>query len=349
MSAIINTGVVGYGLSGKVFHTPFVHASPHFNLIAIVSTGHQAAQSFPYSKVYKAFEEVIADADIDLVVLCTPHQLHAKYAMAALLAGKHVVVEKPVALSSAEVELLMKTANETGKTIFPYHNRRWDGDFITLKHIINEGFLGEVLDFESHFDRYQPKVSRAEWRYNQSEGGGTLFDLGPHLIDQALSLFGIPEAVFCQLHFQRPGSKANDGFDLRLIYPKLTATLKASVFVREPGPRFQVHGTLGSFIKYGLDTQEESLKSGITPYARNFGHEQKKMNGLLHSVAHDKSFRLRYPTFPGCYMDFYNDVFASLSGKKLPEVKVEHAWMNIKIIETAIISHFEKRIINLTV
>lgn len=349
MQKVINTGVVGYGLSGRVFHAPFVETSPHFNLRAIVTSGNQAGNDYPETTIIRSFEELISDPAIDLVVLCTPHHLHVEQAALAMKNGKHVVIEKPVAMSSAEIEQLIKTSEETGKTIFPYHNRRWDGDFLTLKHLVREGYLGEVLDFESHFDRYQPKVSRAEWRYIQEDGGGTLYDLGPHLIDQAICLFGAPEAVWCLLHFQRDGSKVNDSFDLKLIYPKLTASLRASVFVREPGPRFQVNGTLGTFIKYGLDTQEDSLKKGKRPDVPNFGYEPKKMNGLLHSVAHGKTLKLKYPTKPGYYMGFYEDVFASLTGKKKPEVNIEHAWLNLKIIESAIISHFEKRVINLSV
>jgi scyllo-inositol 2-dehydrogenase (NADP+) len=349
MKRIINTGLVGFGLSGRVFHAPFVETNPDFHLHTIVSSGTEAKKLYPNARILTSFEDLIADPEIDLVVICTPHQMHAEQAVKAMEAGKHVVIEKPVAMSSEEIEQLIQTAKITRKIIFPYHNRRWDGDFLTLRHIINEGYLGEVIDFESHFDRYQILVSRAEWRYAQKDGGGTLFDLGPHLIDQAICLFGSPRDVSCLLYFQREGSKANDSFDLKLIYPKVTATLRAGVFVKETGPRFQVHGTLGSYIKYGLDTQEAALKNGVIPGSKNFGVEPKKNHGLLHSVAKEKTLRLHYPSFPGHYMGFYEDVYAALTGKKQPEIVAEKALLNLKIIEAALMSHFEKRIINLSV
>lgn len=347
MKMAINTGVVGYGLSGRVFHAPFVSTNRKFNLSAIVTSGNDASKAYPQSNIFRKFEDLIQEPEIDLVVLCTPHQLHAEQAIYAMEAGKHVVIEKPVAMSSSDVERITKTAVNTGKTVFPYHNRRWDGDFLTLRKIMYEGHLGEVLDFESRIDRYQPKVTRAGWRYNQPDAGGTLFDLGPHLIDQAICLFGPPHSVWCQLLFQRPDSKANDSFELRLIYPKLSATLKAGVFFREPGPRFLVSGTLGTYIKYGIDPQEESLKKGKTPDSTKFGHEPKRMHGLLHSVAHGATRKVKYQTLPGSYMDFYDDVADSLSGMKQPEVNMDHARLNIKIIEAAMRSHNEKKVINL--
>ncbi len=251
-------------------------------------------------------------------------------------------------MSSAEMEQIMAAAKKAGKMVFPYHNRRWDGDFLTLQHLIAEGYLGEVLDFESHFDSYQPEVSRAEWRYVNENGGGTLFDLGPHLIDQAICLFGKPDAVWCRLYFQRQGSKANDSFDLKLLYPRTTATLRAGIFVWEPGPRFQVHGTLGSYIKYGLDTQEAALKKGKKPAGINFGSEPVKMHGLLHSNAHKQTLRGKFKTFSGRYMGFYENVYDVLSGNDGPEVTAGDALLNLQIIEAAFVSHIEKRIINLT-
>ncbi len=343
----IKTGVVGFGLSGRVFHTPFLETHSGFKLSTIVSTGSDAKQIYPKAKVITRFVDLINDPDIDLVVICTPHQFHVEQAGMALEKGKHVVIEKPVAMSSCDFKNLMDISAKYGKMIFPYHNRRWDGDFLTLRHLINEGYLGEVLDFESRFDRYNPAITRAEWRYVQEDGGGNLFDLGPHLIDQAICLFGVPQSVFCILHTRRQGSMVNDDFDLKLIYPNITASLRAGVFVKETGPRFQVHGTFGSFIKYGLDPQEAALKAGKMPDSKNFGAEPVKNFGLLNSAAHEKSIRARYATFPGYYMGFYDDVFATLEGHKSPEVSPEDALLNLKIIEAAFKSHREKHIINL--
>ena len=343
----IRTAVVGFGLSGRVFHTPFVDRHPDFELHTIVTSGIEAGKVYPSARIIRSFEEMLGDSSIDLVVLATPHPMHYAQAMAALEAGKHVIIEKPVTMSSKDMQKIGDRSMACGKNVFPYHNRRWDGDFMTLQQIIREGRLGEVLDFESHFDRYQPAVSRAEWRYTQAEGGGTMYDLGPHLIDQAICLFGKPQGVWCRLHFQREGSLANDSFDLKLFYQKTTATLQASVFVRETGPRFQVHGTLGSYVKYGLDIQEAALKKGKKPDTAGFGWESRRMFGVLNSVAGKEPLKIKYPTLPGHYMGFYEDVLASLRENKAQIVSVEVAIQNLEIIEAAIFSHNQKSVINL--
>jgi scyllo-inositol 2-dehydrogenase (NADP+) len=343
----VNTAIVGFGFSGKVFHAPFVRTNPCFELHTIVSKSDDARELYPQTSVVSDFDEVLNNPEVEMIVICTPHWMHCEQACKALDAGKHVIVEKPVAMSSSEMEQIMAAAENSGKLIFPYHNRRWDGDFLTIRHLIEQGFLGEVMDFESRFDRYNPEVKRAEWRYNDENGGGTLFDLAPHLIDQTISLFGKPESVWCQLRKQRKNSCMNDSFDLKLIYPKLTASLRAGVFMKEPGPRFQVHGSHGSFVKYGLDTQEDALKNGKMPGSKNFGADFKKSHGILHSAAKEKTTRLKYPTFHGHYMGFYEDVNAALSGDKTPEVTAEDAFLNVKVIEAAMKSHEEQRNVQL--
>lgn len=343
----IKTAIAVFGLSGRVFHAPFVNTNSKFQLHTIVTSGDEAKKIYPDVKIARNFKSMIENPAIGLVVICTPHHLHTEQACMALERGKHVVIEKPVAMSSGEIEQIISTSEKYGKMVFPYHNRRWDGDFMTIRHLIKEGYLGEVMDFESHFDRYSPEVLRAEWRYNNPDGGGTLFDLGPHLIDQAIALFGKPQSVWCLLHNQREGSKVNDSFDLKLIYPKLTATLRASVFIKETGPRFQVHGTLGSFNKYGLDTQEAALKAGKMPGSKNFGVDLAKNYGILNSVANDKSLRLKYATMPGFYMGFYEDVYAAINGQKSPEVTAEDALLNLQIIEAAFRSYAERRIVDI--
>jgi scyllo-inositol 2-dehydrogenase (NADP+) len=343
----IQTAILGFGLSGRVFHAPFIHANKKFCLNTIVSSGSEARKLYSEAEVTKDFRTVLENPEIELIVICTPHHFHAIQACQALEAGKHVVVEKPVAMSSVETEQIIAAAAESGKTALPYHNRRWDGDFMTVRHLIEQGFLGEVMDFESRFDRFSPDVLRAEWRYNKENGGGTLFDLGPHLIDQAICLFGKPESVWCQLRNQRAGSNANDSFDMKLIYPKLTASLRAGVFVKEQGPRFQVHGSQGSFVKYGLDTQEAELKKGKLPDSKNFGVDLKTYHGILHSEINGKIIRGKYATEPGHYMGFYEDVCATLTENKSPEVTLDDALLNIKIMEAAVKSNAEKRNINL--
>ncbi|HCT69954.1 MAG TPA: oxidoreductase, partial [Bacteroidales bacterium] len=183
---IIPTGIAGFGYSGKVFHAPFVHAHAGYRLSAFVTTGNEAAQLYPSAKIYRSFKEILAAGDLELIVLCTPHPLHVSQAIEAMRAGKHVVIEKPVAMNSRDAGKLISAASETGRQWFPYHNRRWDGDFLTVRQLISSGVLGHIVEFGSHFDRYSPVVMRAGWRYLDEDGGGTLFDLGPHLIDQTI-------------------------------------------------------------------------------------------------------------------------------------------------------------------
>lgn len=249
----INVGIVGFGLSGEFFHAPFIQNHPGFHLQTIVSSGEKACKLYPKVNIQKDFAALLKDPSIQLIVICTPHKFHFEQASLAMNSGKNVVIEKPVAMSSMEIKSLMQVSAKTGQQFFPFHNRRFDGDFITVRNLIDKGLFGEVLTFNSHFDRYNPIISRAEWRYKETDGGGTLFDLGPHLIDQAISLFGKPDSVWCKLYTQRPESKAADGFDLKLFYKSVTASLGAGVMVFEPGPRFLVHGTKGSYIKYGID------------------------------------------------------------------------------------------------
>lgn len=343
----INTGIVGFGLSGQVFHAPFIHVNPHFNLHTIVTSGILAARKYPKTNITSSFEELLANPAVDLVIICSPNTMHYPQAKAALLAGKHVIVEKPFTVNSTEAQSLIDISKLSGKYVFPFHNRRWDSDILTLKHILSLGYLGKILEYESRFDRFTPEIARAAWRYQQEEGGGTLFDLGIHLIDQAVSIFGKPEGVFARLFNQREGSVTDDSFDLKLIYPDLNVSLKASVFVKEAGPRLQVHGLTGSFVKYGLDVQEAQLRKGKKPGSKGFGIEPSSQRGILNTTSFGKTFRGRYETLPGNYMEFFNNVYNAIVNGAEAIVKPEDALLNIRIIESARTSHNENRIIQL--
>ena len=347
MKPVLNVGIVGFGLSGQVFHAPFIDVNPHFNLHTIVTTGTLAGEKYPLVKITSSYDELLANPEIDLVIVCSPNVMHFQHATAALQAGKHVIVEKPFTVNIAEAQNLIDISHKSGKLVFPFHNRRWDSDYLTLKQLIAQGLLGKVLDYESRFDRFTPSIVRAGWKYQQKEGGGTLFDLGIHLIDQAVSLFGTPEGVFCMLFNQREGSVTDDSFDLKLIYPDLNVTLKASVFVKEPGPRFQVHGTQGSFVKYGLDSQEAMLKQDKKPGSKKFGLEPASQRGILNTVLSGKEFRGLVKTLPGNYMDFFNNVYAVLLDGSEMVIKPEDALLNIRIIEAARRSATEKKIIQI--
>ena len=344
---ILKVGIVGFGLSGQVFHAPFIDVNPHFNLHTIVTTGTLAGEKYPLVKITSSFEELLANPEIDIVIICSPNTLHFQHASATLKAGKHVIVEKPFTVNSDEAKRLIDISHKSDKFVFPFHNRRWDSDFLTIKYLIAQGLLGKVVDYESRFDRFTPEVSRAAWRYQQEAGGGTLYDLGIHLIDQAVSLFGTPDGVFCRLFNQREGSVTDDSFDLKLIYPELNVTLKASVFVKEPGPRFQVHGTQGSFVKYGLDSQEAQLKQNTKPGTKGFGIEPVSQRGILNTGLLGKEFRGRYKTLPGNYMEFFNNVYSVIVNGTEMDIKPEDALLNIRIIEAARKSDQEKRIMQL--
>lgn len=339
--------MVGFGLSGQVFHAPFIHVNPHFNLHTIVSSGTVAAQKYPKVHITASFEELLANPAIDLVIICSPNTLHYAQARAALLAGKHVIVEKPFTVKSSEAQELIVISQQTGKLVFPFHNRRWDSDLLTMKQIISQGSLGKIVEFESRFDRFTPEISRAAWRYQQEEGGGTLFDLGIHLIDQAVSLFGAPEGVFARLFNQREGSVTDDSIDLKMIYSDLNVSLKASVFVKEAGPRLQAHGTSGSFVKYGLDVQEAQLRKGKKPGSQGYGIEPVAQQGILNTASFGKTIRGRYKTLPGNYMAFFDNVYSAIVFGAETIVKPEDALLNIRIIEAARTSHQEGRIIQL--
>ncbi|NTV83115.1 MAG: Gfo/Idh/MocA family oxidoreductase, partial [Bacteroidales bacterium] len=270
----IKTAIIGFGLSGRVFHAPFIHTHPGFQLTSVIERHGQTATDFyPEVKIARDYKDLLKDDALELAVITTPNIFHFDQAKALLMAGKHVVIEKPFTPSSAEADELISIAEKAGRKIFVFQNRRWDGDFKTVQQVVYNGYLGEILEYEAHFDRFAPGARRSAWRDEPLPAGGVLYDLGSHLIDQALVLFGLPHAVFADIRWQRAESKVDDYFEANLYYNRLKVTLKASVFVKEQGPRYIIHGTKGSFIKYGIDPQEELLKEGLMPNSPEWGKE----------------------------------------------------------------------------
>lgn len=342
---IINVGVVGFGLSGRVFHSPFIHTNPRFNLCAIVSSKDDAKEIYHGVEIIRDFDDLLKRADIELVVVSTPNQLHFEQAKKALEAGKHVIVEKPIAPTSDEVLQLMEIAKRCNKKLLPYHNLRWNGDALTIKHILKDKLLGDVWDCELHFDRFVPEIQGKEWKYGNPVGGGTLYDLGVHLIDQAVDLFGKPEAVFCRLFNQREGSTVDDSFDLKLIYPQLNVTLKAGVFVKEQGPRIAIHGKKGSFVKYGIDPQEAILRNGGMPLGDDWGKQPEEDWGMLNTQINGLNFRGKIETLPGNYHAYFNDIYHAIVDDAEPTVTPQQAYLNILIIEKAIESNKKMQVV----
>ena len=343
----IATGLAGFGMSGKFFHAPFISSHPAFWLKTILErSGSSCRQTYPEVAIAADYPELIRDPGIALIVIAVPNELHYEFARMALEAGKHVVVEKPFANTVKEANDLILLSRSTGKKIFVYHNRRWDGDFLTVRKILKSKLLGEILEYEATFNRYRPVPTNKAWREELRPGSGVLYDLSPHLVDQSLQLFGIPGFVWADIRTQRRGGIVDDHFEIKLFYGPLKVTLKAGVFVAEPGPRYAIHGRSGSFVKFGLDPQEEALKQGLKPGGPQWGKEKPEYWGILHRHFGDKTERLPYETEPGNYMAFYDNVAEALVHNKPQAVKPEEGRDAIRIIELARESNLKKTVVN---
>jgi predicted dehydrogenase len=332
----IKAGIVGYGLSGSVFHAPFLEAMEEFKLISVVERHSDTAlDEYPDVKICRDYRELLQDPLLDLIVICTPNTTHFSMARDCLGAGKHVVVDKPFVPTAAQADQLIKISEETGKKIFVYQNRRLDGDFRTIRKLIEQGTLGDILEYEAHFDRFRPEVPLGKWREGDKPGGGLVYDLGSHLIDQALVLFGMPEAVFADIRAQREKSKVDDYFSIQLFYPRHTAVLKAGMFARTAGPRYKIHGREASYVKYGLDPQEALLKKGMKPLGTGWGLENEEYWGMLSYHEDGQLLTRKLETEPGAYQDFYRNVHDVLVHGTEPLIRPLEAAEVISIIELA--------------
>lgn len=348
MSRLIHTGIIGFGLSGKVFHAPFIHANPGFHLSAVVERHDQNAKEiYPYVSVIKDHAELLNDDSIELVIIATPNIFHHPMARECMLAGKHVVIEKPFTPSSKEADELIGLSKNTGKKIFVYQNRRWDGDFLTIRKLIEDDILGDISYYEAHFDRFSPELKPNSWRDENIAGGGILFDLGSHLIDQALILYGMPEALKADIKAERPGSVVDDCFDLELLYKDKSIVLKAGMMVKKKGPRFIIEGSKATFIKYGIDPQEAQLKAGEMPFSNTWGEESPELFGTLVPEEETGGRHSRVSTEKGNYMGFYDNVYEVLLKNKPLLVTQEDARDVIFIIEKAFESKLKNQVIKI--
>lgn len=344
----IKTAIIGFGLSGRCFHAPFIHIHPGFALKYIVERNASSSREiYPYIEILKDHRDLLKDDELELVVIATPNIYHFGMTKLFLEAGKHVVVEKPFTPTSAEAIELIQVAERAGRKIFVYQNRRWDGDFKTVQKVVYQGYLGELLEYEAHFDRYAPGPRRSAWRDEPMPAGGVFYDLGAHLVDQALVLFGLPKAVWAEIRTLRPESKVDDCFEVKLLYPRLMVTLKASVFVKEQGPRYILHGTKGSFVKYGIDPQESWLKQGLMPDSEDWGEENTEFYGLLNAEMNGQQFYGNIKTEPGNYMEFYDNVWKVIRQNAPQAVPPEESLNVIRIIELAFASSVKKATIPL--
>lgn len=347
MANKITTALASFGMSGKVFHSPLLTNHPGFYLKSIVERNKQEVNRFyPEIKSVKSIEDILQDPEIHLIVINTPDHTHYELTQMALEAGKHVVVEKPFTQTVEQGEKLIRLALEKNLILSVFQNRRWDGDFLTIQEIINNKLLGRLVEFESHFDRFRNYIQPGSWKEDAGTGTGTLYNLGSHMIDQALVLFGAPKAVYADLRIQRTNGKVDDSYEVKLYYPDIKVTLKGSYLVKEAGPRYTLHGTHGSYLKYGIDPQEEALKAGINPTISDWGKESKESWGTINTIINKLNYQGTIETLPGNYKAFYDNVYDVLTNKATLAVLPEQSLAGIKIINLAYESSSKTKIID---
>ena len=345
----INTALLSYGMSGELFHAPFLHMHPGFQLKSVVERSKQkVALRYPEVKSVKDRQQIVADDSIELVVVNTPNETHYAYTKEALEAGKHVIVEKPFTVNSEEADELIALAKEKNRTLTVFQSRRFDGDFRTLQKVIHDGWVGKIAEFEAHYDRFRNYVEPNSWKEEAKPGTGILYNLGSHMLDQVLVLFGMPQEVDARIGAQRPGGKVDDHYDIRLSYKGFLVIVKSSYLVREQGPRYILHGSEGSFIKYGIDPQEQALKEEKLPGGAGWGIEDKSAWGKINSTINGVHVEDRIETMKGDYLDFYQNVYEAIRENKELAVKPEEARQVIRLIELCYESNHLRRAIKIT-
>lgn len=351
MKSTLHTGIIGFGVGGNTFHAPIIATTEGFEINKIRARKDSevtlARQRYPGVSITANADEIINDPNIELVVIATPNDSHHSLAKQAMLAGKHVVVDKPFTITTSDADDLLKIAKETNRVLSVHHNRRFDSDFKTIEKLLKSGLLGELAEFECHYDRFRNYLRPGAWREKDEPGAGILYDLGSHLIDQPLCLFGFPKEITADIRAQRKGAKATDNFELILHYPGLKVTLKAGMLVSQPLPRYILLGDKGSFVKYGLDVQEAALKAGLTPFTKSdWGIEPESVWGNLVTEINGTKFSGKIQSEIGDYRGFYSNVYAAITNGEPLDVSALHARNIIRVIELAIKSNDEKKTID---
>jgi predicted dehydrogenase len=334
---MIEIGLIGFGLAGRAFHAPVIRAVPGLHLAAILQrSGNEAAEKYPDVRIVRNLDELLSIREIRLVVIATPNDTHYAFARQCLEAGRDVVVDKPFTTTVGEARSLVEFAKEHGRLITVYQNRRYDGDFQALRKLVVEGTLGRIVRFETHYDRYRPQLKTGAWRETTRPGSGILCDLAPHLIDHALVLFGLPEAVTADVRIERENAVADDAFDIMFHYPQgLRAALRSSILAAAARPRFVLLGTKGSFVKQTVDPQENNLRHGNIPASGPWGAEPQENWGLLTIPEGDKFSQRRIPSENCDFRDYYANVRDTLLGKAAPAVTTEWAVNVMRLLEMA--------------
>lgn len=334
MSDAIRVGLIGYGYASKTFHAPLIGGTPGMTLTRVSSSeAGKVHADWPGVRVVSAAKDLLNDPDIELVVIATPNDTHFPLAKAALEAGKHVVVDKPFTVTLSQARELESLAKHCGRVLSVFHNRRWDSDFLTVRALINEGQLGEVCYFESHFDRFRPQV-RQRWREQGGPGSGIWYDLGPHLLDQAVLLFGLPVSITVDLAQLRPGAQSTDYFHAVLAYPQRRVVLHGTLLAAAESARFIVHGSRASYIKFGLDPQEERLKNGERLPQEDWGYDMR--DGTLTRAEGDERSEETWLTLPGNYPAYYAAIRDALNGEGENPVPASEAIQIMTLIELGI-------------
>ena len=339
---MLNVGLVGFGFAGKTFHAPVIRGVQGLRLTTVVQRHGGGAPDPRYADVefVSSVDELLSRA-VDLVVIATPNTSHHPIAKQCLQAGRHVVIDKPFATTLAEAEELVHLGAAQRRVLSVYQNRRYVGDFVTLRALLSQGALGRVTMYESHFDRFRPELRPGAWREQPLPGSGVWFDLGAHLLDQAMVLFGTPQAIAADIRVERDGAAADDAFDVTLHYSHMRAILRGSMLTAAPGPTFAVHGTNGSFIKYGLDPQEAALKAGRMPDELDWDTEPSELYGELTGPEGTRTI----PTIPSSFTHYYENVRDAILGKAQLAVTPEQARDVIRGLELAVASSQQRRVL----
>ncbi|MDX8339331.1 Gfo/Idh/MocA family oxidoreductase [Draconibacterium sp. IB214405] len=340
--------LASFGMSGKVFHGPLLKVNKNFTVKLVLERSKRLSKElFPDATIVNTYDAILADNEVELVVVNTPDEFHYTMVKQALEAGKHVVVEKPATLRSAELKELIELARSKNLVFTVFQNRRWDGDFRTVQKVVEEARFGRLVEFESHYDRYRTEITPDTWKEEGDEYCGVLYNLGSHMVDQAYVLFGRPLAVTTHLKTVREGGKVADYYDIRLDYTGFSALLKCSYLVMDPGPRYMINGEYGTFKKWGIDGQEELLKAGNLPEGEDWGKEESDDWGTLVYTENDDHVEELVETIPGDYRIFYNNLYQVIRNGKELLVNPEEALEVLQILEACLLSNKERRTISI--
>lgn len=331
----LNVAIAGFGYSARVFHTPFLATDARFAVKKVLERhSERAHEFFPNAEIVRDFAALLTP-EIELVIITTPNQTHYEMVQSALLAGKHVLVEKPLVATAKQAFELAELAKKQGVLLTVFQNRRWDSAPATAQILLEQGLLGEPVDCEIRFDRYTKTKNVKAWKETGEQGTGLVYDLGVHLIDQAVYLFGKPHAVFADIRYQHDDALSDDNFDIHLYYESgLKVVCAAGKYVREAGNAFALHGKLGSYVKANVDQQENRLAQGIQPIG-DWNSENESDWGILHTEIAGEVVRKAYPNAPTSYKDFYDNLFLAIRGEQPLLVTAQQAAFVLQIIETA--------------